>query len=89
MVLHEYLSFNWKNLDDVYEANQHLLREDGLMCTWIKSTVRFLPASAASLLQPQAQYQPRAACIGRRPAAAGSERCLSTPRLATTSMRRG
>lgn len=37
MVLHEYLSFNWKNLDDVFEANQHLLREDGLMCTWNKS----------------------------------------------------
>ena len=37
VVLHEYLSFNWKNLDSVYEVNQHLLREDGLMCTWTKS----------------------------------------------------
>ena len=37
VVLHEYLSYNWHNLEDVYEANRHLLGEDGLFCTWSKS----------------------------------------------------
>ena len=37
VVLHEYLSYNWHSLEDVYDANRHLLGEDGLFCTWSKS----------------------------------------------------
>lgn len=33
-ILHEYLSFNWDRVDDIYEANKHLLRQEGLVCAW-------------------------------------------------------
>ena len=33
-ILHEYLSFNWDRVDEIYEANKHLLREEGLVCAW-------------------------------------------------------
>ena len=33
-ILHEYLSFNWDRVDDIYDVNSHLLREEGLVCTW-------------------------------------------------------
>ena len=36
-ILHEYLSFNWDRVEEIYEANKHLLREEGLVCAW-KST---------------------------------------------------
>ena len=34
VILHEYLSFNWDRVEQVLEANEHLLRQDGLACPW-------------------------------------------------------
>lgn len=33
-ILHEYLSFNWDRLDDIYDANALYLSADGLKCLW-------------------------------------------------------
>lgn len=33
-ILHEYLSFNWDRVVEIYNANKHLLREEGLVCAW-------------------------------------------------------
>ena len=33
-ILHEYLSFNWDQVEEIYDANKHLLRDEGLVCAW-------------------------------------------------------
>ena len=33
-ILHEYLSFNWDRVEDIYDANAIYLSEDGLKCPW-------------------------------------------------------
>jgi len=33
-ILHEYLSFNWDRVEDIYDANSVYLAEDGLKCQW-------------------------------------------------------
>ena len=33
-ILHEYLSFNWDRVEDIYDANSVYLSEDGLRCLW-------------------------------------------------------
>ena len=33
-ILHEYLSFNWDRVEDIYDANSVYLSEDGLRCFW-------------------------------------------------------
>lgn len=33
-ILHEYLSFNWDRVDDIYDANAMYLSADGLKCLW-------------------------------------------------------
>lgn len=33
-LLHEYLSYNWDRVEEVLDANRHLLRDDGLVCAW-------------------------------------------------------
>jgi hypothetical protein len=33
-ILHEYLSFNWDRVEDIYEANSIYLAPDGLACSW-------------------------------------------------------
>ena len=33
-ILHEYLSFNWDRVEDIYDANAIYLSEDGLKCAW-------------------------------------------------------
>jgi hypothetical protein len=33
-ILHEYLSFNWDRVEDVFEANSFYLEESGLKCLW-------------------------------------------------------
>ena len=62
VVLHEYLSFNWKNLDSVYEVNQHLLREDGLMCTWTKSLQARCACCACCACRDRASRHGRRPC---------------------------
>ncbi len=37
-ILHEYLSFNWDRVEDVFEANALYLSETGLKCLWKSST---------------------------------------------------
>lgn len=37
-ILHEYLSFNWDRVDEVYEANALYLCDTGLKCLWKSST---------------------------------------------------
>ena len=36
-ILHEYLSFNWDRVEDIYDANSVYLSEDGLRCLWRSS----------------------------------------------------
>ena len=33
-ILHEYLSFNWDRVEDIYDANAPYLDENGLRCSW-------------------------------------------------------
>ena len=33
-ILHEYLSFNWDRVENIYEANAPYLDENGLRCSW-------------------------------------------------------
>lgn len=37
-ILHEYLSFNWDRVDEVYEGNALYLSETGLKCLWKSNT---------------------------------------------------
>ena len=44
-ILHEYLSFNWDRVEDIYEANAPYLDENGLRCSWKShSTLQARPA---------------------------------------------
>ena len=36
-LLHEYLSYNWHRVDEVLDANRHLLRDEGLVCAWLRN----------------------------------------------------
>ena len=36
-ILHEYLSFNWDRVEDIYDANSVYLSENGLKCSWHSS----------------------------------------------------
>lgn len=36
-ILHEYLSFNWDRVEEIYDANAMYLSADGLKCLWNSS----------------------------------------------------
>lgn len=36
-ILHEYLSFNWDRLEEIYDANAMYLSDGGLKCLWNSS----------------------------------------------------
>lgn len=48
-ILHEYLSFHWDRLDEIYDANRHLLRKEGPVCVW--RSVASLSVSCLLLLR--------------------------------------
>ncbi|KAK9905596.1 hypothetical protein WJX75_002717 [Coccomyxa subellipsoidea] len=49
-ILHEYLSFNWDRVDDIYDANAMYLSADGLKCLWSShSNLQSLHGSSNSL----------------------------------------
>ena len=47
-ILHEYLSFNWDRVEEIFDANSVYLSEDGLKCPWYSNSN--LPVSAHPVL---------------------------------------
>ena len=49
-ILHEYLSFNWDRVEDIYDANAVYLAPDGLACSWKSHSSMQVPALEAFFL---------------------------------------
>ena len=61
-ILHEYLSFNWDRVEEIFDANSVYLSEDGLKCPWYSNG--HLPVGAC-LISPS--LLPPLLICGRRP----------------------
>lgn len=59
-ILHEYLSFNWDRVEDIYDANAIYLSEDGLKCPWHSTS----HLSVRGLIHVS-QLLPEQWCIGK------------------------
>ena len=54
-ILHEYLSFNWDRVEDIYDANAVYLAPDGLACSWKSHSTMQVPTFSNPALSA-AQY---------------------------------
>ena len=55
-ILHEYLSFNWDRVEEIFDANSVYLAEDGLKCPWYSN--RDLPVGSHPIFIKCPQQMP-------------------------------
>ncbi len=55
-ILHEYLSFNWDRVEEIFDANSVYLSEDGLKCPWYSN--RDLPVGSRPMFVKCPQQMP-------------------------------